>query len=191
MAGASQRAPRLNASIVKRAGRSGTNRPATSVANEDLLKTGKTDAKQKNKSMKQIQTAFQFLTALALAALAASCASNLEDKENVAVAAGFKVITPTKPDQQALLRKLPADKVTKINHGGKTYYVLPDLKNNQAYVGGPKQYQAYQRLRQQQLKNSEELEEAAEAVPGEPLDRMNWDEWGGWSAVDGIDGPGT
>ena len=141
--------------------------------------------------MKQIQTASKFLIALALAALAAGCAGHLQDKENVAVAAGFKVITPSKPDQQALLRKLPANKVTRINHGGKTYYVLPDLKNNQAYVGGPKQYQSYQQLRQQQLKNSENVEAAADAVPWEPQDRMNWDEWGGWSAVDGIDGPGT
>ena len=65
--------------------------------------------------MKPIRTAFRFLTAIALAVLAVGCASTLLDKENVAVGAGFKVITPTKPDQVALLKKLPADKVTKIN----------------------------------------------------------------------------
>jgi hypothetical protein len=140
--------------------------------------------------MKQIQTAFQFLTALALAALAAGCAGHPLDKQNVAVAAGFKVITPSKPDQQDILRKLPKDKVTRITYNEKTYYVLPDLKNNQAYVGGPKQYEAYQQLRQKQLKNSKSLEEAREAGTGEPLDRMNWDEWRGWDGVGGAGGPG-
>ena len=105
--------------------------------------------------MKQVQPVFKFLIAIALAALAPGCASsNLLDKENVAVAAGFKVITPQKPEQQALLRKLPANKVTPIHHGGKLYYVLPDLANHQAYVGGPKQYQTCQKLRQIQDKNS-------------------------------------
>ena len=66
------------------------------------------------------------LAAALIGVLAVGCAGHLLDKENVAVAAGFKVITPAKPDQQALLRKLPADKVTRINYGGKPYYVLPD-----------------------------------------------------------------
>ena len=83
--------------------------------------------------MKQVQTVFKFLIAIALAALATGCASStLIDKENVAVGAGFKLITPNKPDQQALLRKLTANKVTRINYGGKLYYVLPDLANHQA-----------------------------------------------------------
>ncbi len=63
--------------------------------------------------MKQMQTKLKYLTALALLALAAGCTtSDLHQKENLAVAAGFKVITPTKPDQIALVAKLPADKVT-------------------------------------------------------------------------------
>jgi hypothetical protein len=140
--------------------------------------------------MKQIQTAFPFLITLALAALAAGCAGHLLDKENVAVAAGFKVITPSKPDQQAILQKLPANKVTRITYNGKVYYVLPDLKNNQAYVGGPRQYESYQQRRKAQLKNSEELAAAAEVIPGEPLDRMNWDDWGGWGAPGGTGEPG-
>ena len=86
--------------------------------------------------MKQIQTAFKFLTVISLLALAVGCASEGENKQNLAVAAGFKVITPTKPDQVSLLPTLPADKVTPVTYNGKTFYVLPDAKNNQAYVGG-------------------------------------------------------
>ena len=54
--------------------------------------------------MKPISTAYNLLAAVAFVILAAGCASNnLLDKENVAVAAGFKVITPSKPAQVALL----------------------------------------------------------------------------------------
>jgi hypothetical protein len=135
--------------------------------------------------MKPIQTALKFLPSIALALLAMGCASTLLDKENVAVGAGFKVITPTKPDQQALLRKLPADKVTRIIHGGKPYYVLPDLANNQAYIGGPKQYQTYQKLRRTQEKNSDLhwFEAAPDADQMDQINAMNWSEWGGWTGL--------
>ena len=97
--------------------------------------------------MKTIHRSFKHLAALALLALAGGCASDLQEKENLAVAAGFKVITPSKPDQVALLPTLPKDKVTPVTYKGKSYYVLPDLKNNQAYVGGSNEYQAYRQLR--------------------------------------------
>ena len=98
--------------------------------------------------MKQIPSTLKFLAALALVAFAVGCASNnLEKKENLAVAAGFKVITPKNAQQQARLAQLPADRVTPVHYKGKTYYVLPDVANNQAYVGRASEYQAYQQLR--------------------------------------------
>lgn len=126
--------------------------------------------------MKRVLTSLKYLTALAFFALAVGCATDLQEKENLAVAAGFKVITPTGSNHQALLAKLPPDKVTRVNHRGKTYYVLPDAKNNQAYVGGPRQFQRYQQLRlSQQISNDNlmaaEMNEAAS---------MNWDAWGNW-----------
>ena len=140
--------------------------------------------------MKMFHRTSKLLIGLVLSALVAGCAGHLLDKENAAVAAGFKVITPTQPDQQAILRKLPANKVTWIEYHDKTYYVLPDLKNNQAYVGGPKQYQSYQQLRQKQLKNSKSLEAANEAGTARGLDRMNWDQWNGWGSSGGTAEPG-
>jgi len=122
------------------------------------------------------QTAFKHLAAVALAVLAVGCAADLKEKENLAVAAGFKVITPTTQRQKELLPTLPKDKITQINHEGKVYYVLPDLKNNQAYVGGPKQYQAYQQLRlQKQLSD-----QALETAQMNQMATMNWGMWGGW-----------
>ena len=124
--------------------------------------------------MKHIAKSIKCLSALAILALAVGCATDLQDTENLAVAAGFKAITPSTPDQVALLPTLPAGKVTPITYKGKSYYVLPDVKNNRAYVGGPKQYQAYQQLRLAKQISNDNLMAA----------QMNqdaaWNSWGGW-----------
>ena len=129
-----------------------------------------------------------------VAILAVGCASNnLLDKENAAAGAGFKIITPAKPEQLALLQKLPPDKVTPITYGGKVYYILPDLANNRAYVGGPRQYQAYKQFRQKQQMNSENYLAPPDSVQMVQINAMNWGEWGGWGPVgpDGfLGGPG-
>ena len=127
--------------------------------------------------MKPIQTVIKFLAVLALAALAIGCAADLKNKENLATAAGFKVITPNGADQQAILAKLPADKVTPVNYKGKSYYVLPDAKNNQAYVGGQTEYQAYRQLRLQQQISNDNLMAAS---MNEDAAMNNWGAWGGW-----------
>jgi hypothetical protein len=126
--------------------------------------------------MRKSITSFKFISALVLLIIAVGCAS-IQHKENLLVSAGFKVITPTKPDQVALLPTLPADKVTRISYKGKTYYVMPDRAHNVAYVGGPKQYRAYQQLRlQNQLAN-----ENLEAAEMNQAAAMNWGMWGGWN----------
>ncbi|MES2570057.1 MAG: hypothetical protein V4710_08380 [Verrucomicrobiota bacterium] len=133
--------------------------------------------------MKPIQTALKYLAALTLLVFTWGCATaDLHEKENLAIAAGFKVITPTKPDQVALLTTLPAGKVTQINYQGKIYYVLPDLKNNQAYVGGPRQYQAYQQLRIARQISNENLM----AASMNQATSMNWGTWGGWGPRFGL-----
>jgi hypothetical protein len=142
--------------------------------------------------MKPIQTAFKFLAAIALAVLAAGCASNndLLDRENAAMGAGFKIITPSKPDQLALLRKLPLDKVTPIIYGGKSYYVLPDPANNRAYIGGPRQYLVYKQFRQKQKMNAEDYEARPDSVQVVEVNSMNWGEWGGWGPDGTLGEPG-
>jgi len=75
------------------------------------------------------------LAAIALVALAAGCATSTISDENLAIASGFKVITPVNAEQRAILAKLPKDQVSPINYQGTRYYVLPDAMNNLAYVG--------------------------------------------------------
>jgi len=130
--------------------------------------------------MKPIQTISKFLAILAFAALAFGCAAELKNKENLASAAGFKPITPSGADQQAILAKLPPGKVTPITYKGKSYYVLPDAKNNVAYVGGQTEYQAYRQLREQQQISNDNLMAAS---MNEDAAMNNWGAWGGWGAV--------
>ena len=126
--------------------------------------------------MKQTLTALKFLLVIALGVFAVSCASETQSKQNLAVAAGFKLITPKNAEQHNILVQLPADKVTPVNYQGKTYYVLPDVANNQAYVGGAEQYQSYQQLRLAQHLSNQNLE----AAQMNQMSTMNWGAWGGW-----------
>jgi hypothetical protein len=113
---------------------------------------------------------------LYLLMLALGCTSQqTQNKEKLLTAAGFKVIVPRTAAQQQKLQALPADKVTLVRRNGKTYYVFPDAANNQAYVGGPKQYQAYRQL----LLANKLANENLEAAEMNEDPSLNWDEWGG------------
>ena len=126
--------------------------------------------------------------ATACAALLVGCAttqSSTQNRESMLVASGFKVITPKTSAQQQKLQKLPPGKVTMIQKGGKTYYVFPDPANNRAYIGRPKDYQAYQQLRADKKLAKENLETAQMYQDTE----MEWSVWGGWDAGLGSWGP--
>ena len=100
-------------------------------------------------------------------------------RSNLLIAAGFQVIVPKTAAQQQKLQSLPADKVTLVQKDGKNYYVFPDAANNQAYVGGLTQYQAYQQLRLANKLANENLE-AAELNQEASMD---WGAWGGWGGA--------
>ena len=128
--------------------------------------------------MKYVRLSFNMISVIALLALTVGCAttSSTQNKESMLVASGFKVITPKTAAQQQKLQALPPDHVTLIQKDGKTYYVFPDAANNQAYVGGPTQYQAYKQLRLANKLANENLE-AAEINQDASMD---WGTWGGW-----------
>jgi len=122
-----------------------------------------------------IRPVFKVLCAAACVMGFVSCATELEKKESRALSAGFKVITPHTPDQVALLPRLPA-KMSLINYRGKPVYVLPDVKKNQAYVGGLTQYEAYCRLRNADQRDEDEPETTHVA-------ELNFGGWDGANAV--------
>src|SRR4029077_8467057 len=90
-----------------------------------------------------------FLTGIAAACtgLLFGCSTtqtSTQNRESILVASGFKVITPKTASQQQKLQNLSPGRVTMIQKGKKTYYIFPDPVQNRAYVGGSKEYQAYQ-----------------------------------------------
>jgi hypothetical protein len=132
--------------------------------------------------MKQLFNRFKISGAIALLALAVGCTSmQTQNKENLLIAAGFKVIVPTTAAQQQKLQALRPGKVTLVQKEGKIYYVFPDAGNNQAYVGGPSQYQAYKQLRLANKLANENLE-AAEMAQDASMNLGAWRGWGvpGW-----------
>ena len=129
--------------------------------------------------MKQTLTSFRILSAIALLALTVGCAST-QSKENLLVAAGFNVVAPKTAAQQQKLKALPPDKVSMVQKSGKTYYVFPDAAHNQAYVGGPSQYEAYRQLRMKQKLANEKLEAAEMNLEASQMDWYGWGGWGGW-----------
>ena len=129
--------------------------------------------------MKHLFTRFNLIGAIALLALGVSCTMTereTQNKENLLIAAGFKVIVPRTVAQQQTLKALPSDRVTLVQKDGKTYYVFPDAANNQAYVGGPTQYQAYTQIRTAIQFRNESLQAAGF---GEETDLGTWGGWGG------------
>ena len=129
---------------------------------------------------------------VAVAIAMAGCASTSQtstsqSKESMLVAGGFKTITPKNATQKQKLQNLPAGKIAMIQKAGKTYYVYPDAPNNQAYVGGPKEYQEYQQLCAEKKLAKENLETAEMYQDAE----MNWGGWGGWGAGWGPMGMGV
>ena len=133
--------------------------------------------------MRQLLTKLNIFGAIALVALTVGCTTTTQtqNKENLLIAAGFKVIVPKTAAQQQL-QALPADKVTLVQKDGKIYYVFPDAPNNQAYVGGPNQYQTYKQLRLENKLANDNLE-AAEMNQDAS---MEWGTWGGWGAMGGM-----
>jgi hypothetical protein len=128
-----------------------------------------------------------FLSSIAVGwtVLLFSCATSqtsMQNRENMLVASGFKVITPKTAAQKQKLQNLPDGKVTMIQKGKKRYYIFPDPAHNQAYVGGPKEYQAYQQLRAENKLTKEDLQ-TAEMYQDATM------EWSLWEGGEGIWGP--
>ena len=128
--------------------------------------------------MKHVFNKVNIFGVIMLLAMVVGCTTTTQtqNKENLLIAAGFKIIIPKAAAQQQKLQTLPAGKVSLVQKNGQIYYVFPDAANNRAYVGGPTQYQAYQQIRTDIQFRNESLEAAGF---GEETDWGTWDGWGG------------
>ena len=133
--------------------------------------------------MKHILTGFSLISAWALLALAVGCASSTptQSEQNMLIAAGFETITPRDAAQQQKLQALPPGQLAQITRNGQTFYVFPDAANNQAFVGGPDQYQAFVNYRLSQNLAAEQL--ATSPAYADPS--LGWDTWNGWGGTYG------
>jgi hypothetical protein len=140
----------------------------------------KSNQNKEEAKMKQIRTSFKMISVVSLLALTVGCATtaSTQNKESMLVASGFKTITPKTAAQQQKLQQLPPGHMAMINRNGRTYYIFPDAAHNQAYIGGPKEYQAYQQLRAANNLANENLETAEMYQDA----AMQWGAWGGWGA---------
>jgi hypothetical protein len=131
--------------------------------------------------MKTFIHAFKLLLAFSLLALAAGCASSSKGTQDLAIAAGFKVITPVNPEQKALLQTL---RRARSPRSRTTAALLRPARcaNNQAYVGGPNEYQVYQQMRVAKQISDNNLA----AAQMNQMNAMNWGMWGGWGGVGGF-----
>jgi hypothetical protein len=125
--------------------------------------------------MKRLFTPFKIISAVALLAIAAGCATtSTTQTTDMLTEAGFKLVTADTPKKQELLKSLPAGQLSGITWKGKTFYVQPAATPNQAYVGTPKEYQAYQQLRlAKQMRNDQLL-----AAQMNQDAMMRWNAWG-------------
>jgi len=129
--------------------------------------------------MNQLLTTLKSLAAIALLALAAGCATGNPANDDIAIAAGFKILTPVKAEQVASVGKLPKNKITPVNYRGTTYFVMPDSSNGMVLVGNSAQYAVYQQMRMQKQLSNENLE----AAEMEQMNSMDWGAWGGAGMV--------
>ncbi|RAI44674.1 hypothetical protein [Rhodoplanes roseus] len=81
---------------------------------------------------------------LGVAAAGPVAAQDRPAPNNLFTAAGFVVRYADTPEKLALLRSLPADKLTIRRKNGKTTYIYPDPNGCRcAFVGSPAAYAAY------------------------------------------------
>ena len=90
------------------------------------------------------------LLASAVLAVAVGCATTPQPPpvdQTQLLAAGFRIIPAKTTQQQEKVRTLPPGVITQWQRTGVHYFVYPDAANNRIYVGTPKEYAAYQKLR--------------------------------------------
>jgi len=95
---------------------------------------------------------------LCLAGLS-GCATT-KQTEQLLSAAGFRIRTPTTPQQEAIYQHLEAYKLKRTMIGKNAVYCYKDAKQGVVYVGDDKNYQKYQQLGWEQAVSQEDLEAA-------------------------------
>lgn len=134
------------------------------------------------KFTRQFCGSLQLLTLAISLAWLAGCATT-KHTEQTLTEAGFQRIAATNDQQAQHLLTLPPGKLTIARINGKAFYVFPDAKHNQIFVGNEEAYQTYQQLlTYSQIAGQSRVLAYEDEGPGDDTDKwVQWTSDTGWT----------
>jgi hypothetical protein len=99
-----------------------------------------------------------FLIIAVLAGFSGCAGTQVQHKESLLAAAGFRTRTPSTQDQWAMYNQMTPYKLERNTFNGKALYSYADKQQGVVYIGGEKAYQRYKQLGIQQSLAQKELE---------------------------------
>ena len=99
-----------------------------------------------------------FLIIGVVAGFSACAGTQVQNKESVLSAAGFRMRTPSTQEQWAMFNRMTPYKLERNTFKGKALYTYADKQKGVVYIGGDKAYQRYKQLGIQQSIAQKELE---------------------------------
>jgi hypothetical protein len=99
-----------------------------------------------------------FLIIAVVAGFSACAGTQVQNKESVLSAAGFRIRTPSTQEQWAMFNRMTPYKLERNTVKGKALYTYADKQKGVVYIGGDKAYQRYKQLGIQQSIAQKELE---------------------------------
>lgn len=129
-----------------------------------------------------MRTRFIVRLAAACAVLVvASCAAEVEQREDLLSAAGFRVKTASTAERLQSMQALPPHRFVRERLNGHEVWVYADPTVCRClYVGTPDAYQRYQGLNVQQRIADENLAAAQFAATDWSVGPYGWGPWGPW-----------
>jgi hypothetical protein len=126
--------------------------------------------------MKQTFSGLKFISAFALlvAGFCGCASTQVQNKESLLSAAGFRTRTPSTQAQWAMYNRMTPYKLERNTVNGKALYTYADKQKGVCYIGGDKAYQRYRQLALQQSIAEKEVE-ASYSRYLENIDRV-WSE---------------
>jgi hypothetical protein len=100
----------------------------------------------------------RFLIIAVVAGFSACAGTQVQNKESMLSAAGFRVRTPSTQEQWAMFNQMTPYKLERNTFKGKALYSYADKQKGVVYVGGDKAYQRYKQLGLQRSTAQNELE---------------------------------
>ena len=99
-----------------------------------------------------------FLIIAVLAGFSGCAGTQVQHKESLLSAAGFRARSPSTQDQWAMYNQMTPYKLERNTPKGKALYTYADKQKGIVYIGGDKAYERYKQLRIQQSIAQNELE---------------------------------